>query len=154
MIGHFLRRKFRALLPLVLGLALVGCGKGTGAVTGKVTYGKTVLHSGKVAFFDSANNVQTAPIQSDGTYTVTGVAPGPAKVTVEVRDLGAYPESNRGMMDPAKMGNREADKPGKLKKDPKAPKPQWIPPIYADPEKSGLTFDVQTGDNHFDIPLK
>jgi hypothetical protein len=150
----FLRLGLVVLGGMVLGL--VGCGKSTGDVSGKVTHNQRPLFAGEVVFQGSDNNYYRGNIGADGTYTVRQVPTGVAKVAVVVSQPGEVPGTdimNKMKMDPAKMGNPEATKgdagPAPLKL--KLPK---LPYKYADPKDSGLTFDVKAGENTFDIPLQ
>src|SRR5947209_4374509 len=65
-----------ALLALAAGCA------GRGNVTGKVTYQGKPLVWGTVQFEGSDHIIKQGNIQSDGTYSLQGVATGEAKVAV------------------------------------------------------------------------
>jgi hypothetical protein len=145
------------VLSLFMALVLCGCGQKTGSVSGRITYQDRPLTFGRVTLFAVDNSVHSAQIGSDGSYAIPKVPVGPAKITVETPDLRKMPESHRGMMDPARMGNPQAEKPGKLEpraKTPAGSKPVFIPDQYASLDRSGLSLDVQAGENTFDIPLK
>src|SRR5262245_48576180 len=59
-----------------------GCGVGRGDVSGKVTYQGKPLVWGTVQFEGSDGMLKQGNINSDGTYSVQGVAAGEAKVAV------------------------------------------------------------------------
>src|SRR5438105_1766209 len=76
-------RRFRgpALAAALLALAAAGCG-GRWDVSGKVSYQGKPLVWGSVQFEGSDNLIKQANLNPDGTYSVTGVATGEAKVAV------------------------------------------------------------------------
>ncbi len=146
----------RAIRPgiclLALGLllpALSGCGAKSGTISGKVTYKGNPVGGGTVTFLDSKQRAASSPIGADGSYSIEKVAPGPVKIGV--MPPPAPTKLPRGMtMDPSKMGASGAEKsPG-----PAVGPPVKIPKEYNDPEKSGLTFTVQTGQQEHNIELK
>jgi len=126
----------------VLALAAVGCG-GRGDVSGKVTYdGKTVVF-GTVQFEGSDGMLRQGNIEPDGSYTVTGVATGEAKVAVSSRN----PKSSDFTPIQREGG------------PPPPPRPEiqgWfsIPEKYDTPFGSGLTYTIKRGENKIDIELK
>jgi hypothetical protein len=72
----------RPLAVLAWGLLLVGCGPRVGQVTGKVRYKGEVLRSGTVQFHGADGQVRVSPIGKDGSYRVSDVAVGTARITV------------------------------------------------------------------------
>jgi hypothetical protein len=107
-------------------ITLVGCA-GQGDVSGVVKYKGAPLGMGTIAFH-SDGKVWSSPLASNGSFTVTKVKTGPAKITVmtplDVRFPGQAP---------AKIVS--------------------IPAKYADPEKSGLTYEVHAGPQTNDLNL-
>src|SRR6516165_11835660 len=68
-------------LVLVL-LTLAGCGSGTGAVMGRVTFrGKPVV-SGSVVMLGADNKLVSTPLDAEGRYAVNGVPLGTVQVAV------------------------------------------------------------------------
>jgi hypothetical protein len=127
-----------ALLPL----AALGCA-GKGDVHGRVTYQGKPLVWGTVQFEGSDHLLKQGNINSDGTYTVRGVATGEAKVAVS----SINPKSSDFQVRQAEGGP--------------APKPRpevkgWfpIPDKYDTPFNSGLSYPIKRGDNQIDIDLK
>ncbi|HEX5270280.1 MAG TPA: hypothetical protein VFW33_07335, partial [Gemmataceae bacterium] len=66
-----------ALLVGSLALGPLGCGWGTGTVSGKVTYNDQPLTNGTVIFSNAdGKGNRTADIQADGTYKIEGMPVG------------------------------------------------------------------------------
>ncbi len=157
----------RRIVPLVSLLSLVflvaaGCSGAKGSlasVTGKVMYGQTVVSAGNVTFIPAEGPPVPAGIKSDGTYTITDVAPGEYTVVVET-------ESAKDKAMPMYGGGRGGDA-----KDPEgrrppsggSPKPSdfqggggtyvKIPDKYATKEKTTLKTTLSKGSNKYDINL-
>jgi hypothetical protein len=149
-------------LPCLAVLALSGCGPSVGSISGKVTYQGKPISGGKVTFLTSDQKVRTAPIGSDGSYSIDKVTVGPAKIAVEppiplgpMIPPGADPSKPGGMasskpvgMDPSKFdAPAGAAPPPEVKEVP-------LPPKYKDAEKSGLTYTVVQGKQQHNIELK
>lgn len=119
---------------LLLGLVSAGCG-GKGEVSGKVTYQDKPVVYGSVMIIASDKKPYYGQIGEDGTYTVSGVPAGEAKVVVSSPDP-----------------RQAAGKGGSPSVDPK----KWfaIPGQYGDPDKTPLKLTVNSGANKFDIPMK
>ena len=132
---------FRAVAAALLASAAVGCA-GRGNVSGKVSYQGKPLVWGTVQFEGSDGVVKHGNIQPDGTYTVEGVATGPAKLavsSVNPQSSDFQPIQREGM-------------------PPRPPRPEvkgWfrIPNKYETTFNSGLTYTVQRGNNEFDVKL-
>src|SRR5262245_38421259 len=144
--------KKRAWLGVVVLLLVGGCGgKGTGTVSGEVSVGNEKLAAGTV-LFHAGNKVILAPI-NDGRYTAENVPVGEARVSVQLHANvpGMNPPADKTMMmDPKKMGNPNAELVGGMPPSIKLPP---VPSRYLEPSTSGLTFNVQRGENAFNIPL-
>src|SRR5437899_912985 len=78
------RRQTRCLLPLVLASLIGGCSPGIGNISGKVTYQGKPLAGVKVIFFDAKNMTLQDTTKADGSYSVTKVAAGNAKIAILV----------------------------------------------------------------------
>jgi hypothetical protein len=134
--------RFIRTLAVALPLAAAGCG-GTTDVSGTVTYqGKSVVF-GTVVLFGADGVPKSGPIKPDGTFRVNGVKLGTAKVAVSSpRPPGSQPVGKG-------RGGRDADDkppPDEAPADPEVIR-NWValPEKYTDPDKSGLTADVQPG---------
>ena len=128
---------------LLIGLTAVGCAGGTADVTGKVTYEGKPVGYGNVIVISSDGEAKYGPLQSDGSYRVTAVKFGEAKVAVSSPPPpGAVPAPKGG-----REGAEGEDKiPAGLTPPPVDQEllKRWfaIPTKYADPTKSGLTVNV------------
>jgi hypothetical protein len=132
----------RAVGAALLLWAVAGCGS-HGNVSGTVSYQGKPLVWGTVQFEGSDGIVRSGNIDTDGHYTISGVATGEAKVAVS----SINPKSS----DFQPM-QREGAPPPK-------PRPEitgWfeIPKKYDTPFGSGLTYPIKSGDNKIDIKLE
>src|SRR3989442_558893 len=75
-----------SLTVIILSLASVGCGKGSGDVTGKVTYRNKPLPFGWVRAQGSDGVLRDGKIEANGTYAIEGIPAGEAKFTVSCVD--------------------------------------------------------------------
>jgi hypothetical protein len=127
----------------------MGCGQPTGYVTGKVTYQGRPLTSGAVTFHGEDGRVDSGPINSEGNYVVANAPSGTVKVTVVVRQVNQKAVSKRG------PGAKSPTHPDQAKQPPaETAKPLIIPPRFADPNQSGLAYNVTGGKQTIDIPLE
>lgn len=120
-------QRFTLLLAIAL-LTVVGC-SGTGEVSGLVKFRGQPLPGGTISFYDEGGRVSSAEIKPDGSYNVTGVPTGLAKVTVSTPVFISYPGA---------------------KTPPKTPA---LPKEYADRDKSGHTCRVQGGPQIYNLDL-
>jgi hypothetical protein len=133
------------ILLLVLPLA-TGCGgQGKATVSGKVIYQGKPLPSGFVTFVPENGAPLHADIQGDGSYRMDRVPVGTVKIGVQPKTAQDTLQSSAMPHNPkdygkAKSAMTESETP--------------IPPIYADPNQSGLTYTVTKGSQQHDIDLK
>jgi len=129
----------------VFTLVISGCAGGTGDVSGKVTYKNEPLPYGSVQFETSAGSF-VGDIKADGTYSVSGIPRGAAKVNVTCQDpkyadfMKQLSASARDKSIPKPKGNPEDF--------------NKIPGKYNDFSTSGLTLDVKPGSQTYNIDLK
>lgn len=137
-----------AFVLLIAPAILVGCA-GKGDVSGKVTHNGKLLPYGSVQFQSADGLIVPGTIGSDGTYRVSGVPTGTAKISVNcVDDEGAIAFAkamSAAAKDPA---NKSAKPKGKLEDFNK------IPGKFNDFTTSGLSYDVKSGQQTYDIDLK
>lgn len=123
-------------------LALCGCGS-LNEVGGTVSYKGKKLTMGKITFV-AADGKKTGftNIAADGSYKLVEPPLGQVKIGVEVKPPPNIAEGKQA----TKATIEDAAHP-KLE-------PVTIPAAYADPGKSGLSKELKTGKNTFDIELK
>jgi hypothetical protein len=143
-------------------LVAAGCSR-TGTVSGKVTYKGQPLTAGIVQFFpEGKGGDYSSPIKEDGSYSISKLPPGPAKIAVVSNTTN--PAANMPMMGgrgPAEKGMKEAaEMMKKSKGDDAAGASPFevkqgvaIPPKYNSPEESGLSLNVTGGSQPHDIKL-
>jgi hypothetical protein len=133
----------RLLAVLALLLIVGGC-SGSGKVSGKVTYKGEALGSGVVTFrTDKAT--ATSPIDADGNYRILKAPPGKVQITVEtIAPAGGVSKDGKIQGSTFEVSGG-SEKPGKY---------VAIPPKYADPAQSGLTYEVTPGSQTYDIKLE
>jgi hypothetical protein len=162
--ARFRPRLARALAGLGLALllsVLVGCGPGTGNVSGRITYNGKPLPGAIVVFqpADSTKNPMSVALDKESRYSVT-LPTGDVRVTVDTRIN--VPKASMPMVPPnpekeaqAKDGEKEAaaDAPKGDDGGRRAGKFVPIPERYASVESSGLKFAVKAGDQTHDIDL-
>lgn len=143
------RRLWAALWFFPFALIIAGCGgSSVGTVSGTVSYKKQLLKGGNVSIIPKAGEPRSSSIAEDGSYKISKVPIGPAKITVETKSL--RPVSQKSL-------------PGPYARAPKDVLPQGvqgdakryvaIPDKYADPEGSGLSLEVKRGDQTHNIDL-
>jgi hypothetical protein len=116
-------------------LTLVGCG-GTGTVSGKVTLNGKPVPGGAVTIHDSEGQSRNGGINKDGTYSVSNLAPGPAKVSVfTAMEMKQVRNPEGGAKNP--LGEFVA-----------------IPDKYRSRDTSGLTLDVKSGKQDYDVKME
>jgi hypothetical protein len=136
-----MRRAYPWCVGLVAAALLAsGCGVRS-TVSGKVTLGGQAV-AGTVTFIGAEGKEFTAPINPDGTYTLTDTPAGAAQVVVKCFPGTAAPLAKRNPKLPQLPGTFTAP-----------PAPGVLPPArYAAPN-NGLTLVVTGGRQTFDIEL-
>ncbi len=144
-----------ALLPPVAGCS------GSGTVTGKVTYQGRPLTGGTILFTSTrGRGTRTAQIGEDGSYTITNMPTGPAKIAVETKSaqpVGRPPfaEDGKHVGGPPPGAKMPEGAKTSVYGDPsKARTAEPIPEHYANPDESGLTCTVKGGRQELPIELK
>ena len=134
----------RAALLVLLVMALAGCGRPKGTVTGKVSYNGEVVPSGTVVFYGKGDESSQAPIGPDGTYEATKVPLGEVKVTVTTP-----PPPDPSAVEKAKNNPMIKERGVTIKQD----KVVTVPRKYNQPGTSGIILTVTQGSQSFDITL-
>jgi hypothetical protein len=137
-------RGFALLIFLVLSLTAFGCGSKTGTISGKVTYQGKAVTGGSVNFLSEGSEsiMKTGGIQKDGSYSVSGVPVGPAKITVQGVKA-------RRLLIPTQLQKEQ----GKAEVTTDQPE-IYVPPKYGSADTSDLKYEVKPGKQHYDIELK
>ncbi|HEY7328328.1 MAG TPA: hypothetical protein VH592_11840 [Gemmataceae bacterium] len=154
------------LLPLIV--FAVGCGGSEGSVSGKITYKGKAVTGGEIRFHPESKSGNFATeIKSDGSYSVSKVPPGPAKITITTfgtapptgnmggRGMGGRGRGDNkameGMKKKAEMIKSKKEMEGKADEAPT--ERVAVPEKYSDPEKTDLKVDVKGGRQTHDINL-
>jgi hypothetical protein len=129
------------ILTGLLALAVCGCGKKTGTVSGVVTFQGKPLPGGYVNFntLDKDGKVavtRSAGIEQNGSYKASGVPTGPAKITVQAPAGSITQPKVAG-------GMPFRGKP-----------PVVLPDRYGSVDRTDLQYDVTAGPQTYDIDLK
>jgi hypothetical protein len=155
-----LPRRWASLgLAALLLLGAAGCAS-KGTVTGKIKYQGKPLGGGVVVFSVPDKGSVRAEIGEDGSYRVDKVPRGTATITVETRSLAPTPQQSRLRPGQGPNFKPPLDKmPNDVDKSfyehaQKQSTYVAIPDTYNDPDKSGLSYDVEPGSHNFDIDLK
>ncbi len=125
---------------ILLILALSGCGKAAGTVSGRVAHKGKPLVSGTVTLVSDSGVAVTGRINPDGTYKIEEAPIGVVRIAVKSSNAPGLPPVlvPWAPEDPENPGEEESSA---------------IPAHYADAGKSGLTMDVAGGQQTHDINL-
>lgn len=131
-------------LPIVLLLGMIaflgGCGGRSAAVSGKVRYKDQLLTTGEVSFIAADGKSRSGLIGADGSYQISEAPIGPVTVVVVARQVEGGPVGGSPMAAGLDRTRRPVVK-------------SLIPARFADPEQSGLRFEVVAGKQIKDIDL-
>jgi hypothetical protein len=131
-----------------LAVAVAGCGKGSGTVSGKVTLDGKPVPGGSINFacLNEEGKVQTAltaQIDEDGSYRVANIPEGPVKITIQGPARGVPAEAVKKM---------HVSGPGRMLRMAKG-NPVDIPKRYTDENTTDLNYTVTRGNQQHDIGL-
>jgi hypothetical protein len=125
-------------------LSVAGCSGGTTDVSGKVSYNGKPVVFGTVQIIGSDGLPKSGAIQPDGTFRVSGVKVGSAKVTVS----SPPPPGSSAAAPRAKVG-REAEEERRPADADTPVSPEvakgWfaLPEKYSDPSKTDLAVEIK-----------
>jgi hypothetical protein len=141
-------RFMKRLLPLLAVCVAVlasGCGSRRATITGEVKYNGAPLPAGTITFLVQAGEKQVVAAEIvDGKYTVKGIDVGQAKVAVMT-----LPPAKGGL---PPRGGKAVEAPSTFSSSP-AGKYVPIPLKYANPDQSGLTYEIKPGSQTKDFDL-
>lgn len=149
----------RALI-LAVGTAaavvLAGCGGDgpRGTVHGTVKFQGKPLTGAAVIFVASDNKTHVLSLSADGAYTVTGVAYGPVKVSVqqEKERIAVKGQFDAPSSEAKGVKDEKAGAAPPVATRPKAG--ATIPARYADANTSGLGFELKQPEQEWSVDLK
>jgi hypothetical protein len=140
---------------IVAAAAAAGCNRDVprSTVTGTVTFRGQPLREAAVVFLASDNGTHALILDNAGRYRVDGVARGTVRVVVQPEPEAAA-TSRPERPTPIRAGGGETAKdaarivaPPALKAGPP------VPPKYARPETSGLSFQLTEPEQQYDLDL-
>jgi hypothetical protein len=145
------------LFLLALSLGCGSAAKARAVVKGKVSLGEKHLTAGNV-FFHAANDVTAnGTINKDGNYEIPDAPLGDVKVSVTVPKISPAILAKMNAMRKGMPNIKSVDPSGSGKSIPiMGEMPEHIVPIpdkYGNPETSGLTYTVQSGEQTKDFVL-
>lgn len=116
----------------------IGCSKSEvkkQTIEGTVSYKGEPVRSGILRFVGTGGVFATAPIRTDGTFTITDVIPGEFQVGITAAPVSSSSSSDG-------------------KKSAAVAKAAPLPEKYRKPETSGLKYTIGTDTRKLDIELK
>ena len=141
--GNCLRCVCASAGSVVLFIGIIGCGGGPATVSGTVTYKGAPVTGGSITLhFDGDKPPAGGSIDGNGKYAIQSTTLGKASVSIET-------ESQRSMM--PKQTDIASPKDGMPPEVTKMPGGGAatvyvkIPEKYSDAKRSGLTWDVKSG---------
>ena len=140
-------------LAIVLVFALAGCESPRSRVHGTLKYQGQPLSDVTLIFLASDNQTYPAYPKADGTYEVVGLPRGKVQVSIQQNLPRVVPRPERP---PSGFPEADADDAAKGGHRPPVAVPSAgsLPPKYADPEQSGLEFELTEADQLFDMDLR
>jgi hypothetical protein len=133
-------RGARWVILLVLILLVSGCGPRFGDVSGTVKFKGKPMAGGTITFYDANKKPYSSTIATDGSYSISKVPYGRAKIavyqTIDIKFEGGFTAAGGGAM------------PGR-----EAPKKETAPSKFSDPEQSGLTCDVNSPSQTHEVTI-
>jgi hypothetical protein len=151
-------RTYTALVLVAFIATLTGCGGGVqrGTVQGTLKYQGKPLAGSTVIFLASDNQTHRAEIGKDGTYSIPGVAYGKVQVSIQ-QEVARVPIRPQFEQNRQGKGGVAESKDSQIPPPPPSVAPKLaytLPPLYADPTNSGLSFELNSADMEWSSDLK
>jgi hypothetical protein len=136
-----------------------GCGVPRYRVHGTVRHQGKPLARGTIIFLGEGNQTYPARTRPDGSYEAAAVPRGRVRVQADVARPSPRPQPSGKANDALARGEMKADDAAKQARRPSAPPAPpataaALPPHYADPDRSGLAFELQGPDQDYSVDLK
>jgi hypothetical protein len=141
-------------------LALAGCGKQKGGLSGKVTLNGETLDAGQVTAFNEAGDVLALGPILDGEYRLSDMPLGPVTLVVQTYAPDGRPAGLAGSpppppgarpMPPEIVKDHDKDLPDAVRKAVESLKP--VPLKYSNVKQSDLKVTVAKGETNFNIEM-
>lgn len=160
--GDNLDRSTHIVVMALVMVGVFGCAPATGSISGTVTYQGKPLPHGRVTFVCADGTVVSGKIASDGSYTIPQAPVGRAKVAVRCLEeaMPTLVLADPSELPGAKGTGSSTNVPRTPMMVPSALKPKSkptvfrIPDHYQEAEKSGLTYEIQQGNQTHNIKLE
>lgn len=144
---------------LVAGLVVVaGCGDyPRSEVHGTITFRGRPLGDATLIFITRDNMTYPADLKSDGTYKVSGIPQGAVRVSIQqhLPHVAPRPEPKYQSRAKANVGeSKDKDEERIAPASTPTAVSNPIPPVYTDPDKSGLKFELKDSVQEWSTDLK
>jgi len=151
----------RCVFVVVLAVGCVGlggCSQPTSRVHGTIRFQGEPLPRGSIIFLASDNQAYPVRIKPDGSYDIRSVPRGPLLVSIQVEPPRIPPRAQPDSRAPDPVAEAQVKNDDAKITRGKPPREELvtslIPQHYADPNKSGLGFDLQEADREFSPDLE
>jgi hypothetical protein len=137
----------RPLVLLLLAALIAGPGcarKRTTTIHGTVTYQGAPVIAGAIYFHGPGDRMAMGNLGEDGTFTATDVPLGEVRVSLQVRDPGAYAQQMKDSPNRPAANAKGGGRPGVTS----------VPAKYADPSTSGLKYAIDAQTQELDVKLE
>jgi hypothetical protein len=138
-------KKITIALTLALSFLVMGCGKPTATVEGKVTYKKDPVPLGEIHFVGENGVSRSSPIGSDGTYKIVDAPLGQVVALVEAKKRKETAKRLRLDSDTIEESELEGPSPEFI---------SLVPEKYSVRETSPFNFKIVSGKQIIDLDLK
>ncbi len=134
-----------AVVALLTALAASGCAARKADIKGTVRYRNQPVTNGSVSFYCENGEIRSTLLSTDGTYHLTQVAPGSARIIVVSHPRvppALHTERLPASLAPRPRQQTVPDRPISV-----------VPRRYSQPDSSGLRFMLNPGEQVLDLDL-